>query len=176
MAQADPTRPSFASVPMGLPGLETRLPLLFSAGVLADRIDLCTFARVTATNPAKLYGLYPRKGAIRTGADADLALFDPDAPGWTMAHGALHDVLDYTPYEGLPMQGRLRYTVLRGEVVYEHHGGDTSTMAGMDGGQVRARPGMGHWIATGRPDLLGCAWEGSFPDPRDVVLTRAGRL
>jgi N-acyl-D-aspartate/D-glutamate deacylase len=161
---------------MGLPGLETRLPLLFSAGVLADRIDLCTFARVTATNPAKLYGLYPRKGAIRTGADADLALFDPDAPGWTMAHGALHDVLDYTPYEGLPMQGRLRYTVLRGEVVYEHHGGDTSTMAGMDGGQVRARPGMGHWIATGRPDLLGCAWEGSFPDPRDVVLTRAGRL
>ena len=166
MSQANPSAPTFASVPMGLPGLETRLPLLFSAGVFEERIDLLTFAAVTATNPAKLYGLHPRKGCIALGADADLALFDPAAAPWVMAHSELHDVLDYTPYEGLRMAGgRLTHTVLRGEVVYV-----AATQ------ELLARRGGGRWVATGQPSLLGCAWEGEFPSQVDVVLDKASRL
>ena len=69
----------FATFPNGIPGLETRLPLLFSAGVNEGRIDLCQFVALTATNAAKMYGLYPRKGSIAIGADADLAIWDPSA-------------------------------------------------------------------------------------------------
>ena len=85
------------TVPMGLPGLETRYPLLYSAGVQGGRISLNTFAAVCATNPAKLYGLYPRKGVIAVGSDADLAIFDPVSSS-VITHDDLHDTLDYTPY------------------------------------------------------------------------------
>ena len=65
-------------MPNGVPGIETRLPLLFSEGVHKGRIDLATFVALTATNPAKLYGLYPRKGTIAVGSDADLVIWDKD--------------------------------------------------------------------------------------------------
>lgn len=160
---------AFTSVPMGLPGLETRLPLLFSAGVQAGRIDLRTFAAVCATNPAKLYGLYPRKGVIAVGADADFAIFDP-ATHLTLTHAALHDALDYTPYEGMALDGALAFTVLRGEVVFQKGcGGEGS------GDVVRAPRGSGQFIASGRPDLLGWAG-GPFPCDSDVVLDKASRL
>ena len=67
----------FRDIPNGVPGLGARLPILFSEGVAKGRIDLCQFVRLVATNPAKLFGLYPRKGTIAPGADADLVLWDP---------------------------------------------------------------------------------------------------
>ena len=104
-------------MPNGIPGLETRLPLLFSAGVDEGRIDLSEFVALTATNPAKMYGLHPRKGTIAIGADADLALWDPEREV-TITNGILHHNVDYTPYEGMRVRGWPVTTISRGEVVW----------------------------------------------------------
>src|SRR4051794_31543656 len=93
------TGAGFRYVPNGVPGIETRLPLLFSGGVMEKRIDLCEFVALTATNPAKMYGLYPRKGSIAIGADADLALWD-EKREVTITNDMLHHAVDFTPYEG----------------------------------------------------------------------------
>jgi dihydropyrimidinase len=108
--------PAFQYIPNGLPGLETRLPLLFSGGVMAGRIDIHQFVALTATNPAKLYGLYPRKGSIVVGADADIALWDTRRRV-TINNDALHHNVDYTPYQGLEVQGWPVLTLSRGKVV-----------------------------------------------------------
>ncbi len=108
----------FKKVANGVPGLEVRLPLLFSEGVNKGRLDLCQFVALTATNAAKLYGLYPRKGTIAIGADADLAIWDP-AREVTIRHEMLHDAMDYTPYEGRTVTCWPVMTLLRGAVVAE---------------------------------------------------------
>jgi dihydropyrimidinase len=107
----------FNRVANGIPGLEVRLPLLFSEGVGKGRIGINAFVALTATNAAKLYGLYPRKGTIAVGADADIAIWDAD---WerTIAIGMLHDAMDYTPYEGIKVKGWPTYTLSRGELVW----------------------------------------------------------
>ena len=107
----------FNRVANGIPGLEVRLPLLFSEGVGKGRISINHFVALTATNPAKLYGLYPRKGSIAVGADADIAIWDE---GWerTIAIGMLHDAMDYTPYEGITVRGWPTHTLSRGQVVW----------------------------------------------------------
>ena len=112
-------RTSFRWVPNGIPGVETRLPILFSEGVLKKRIDLPRFAALTATNHARAYGLSPRKGSIAVGADADLVLWDP-AITRKIAHADLHDGSDYTPYEGIEVTGWPVLTMLRGTVVVEN--------------------------------------------------------
>src|SRR5690606_9973855 len=89
----------FQYIPNGIPGLETRLPLLFSGGVVGGRLSIHQFVALTATQPAKLYGLYPRKGSIMVGADADIALWDPKREV-TIRNCDLHHNVDYTPYEG----------------------------------------------------------------------------
>ncbi len=109
--------PAFHEVPPGLPGIELRLPLLFSEGVMKGRMDINRFVAVTATNPAKLYGLYPKKGNLSVGADADITIWDPEREV-TVRHEDLHDNVDYTPYEGLSLQGWPVMTLLRGEVVW----------------------------------------------------------
>lgn len=106
----------FQYIPNGIPGLETRLPLLFSGGVSEGRISLHQFVALTATNPAKLYGLYPRKGSIFVGADADIALWDPDRKV-TIDNAKLHHNVDYTPYQGIEVQGWPVLTLSRGKVV-----------------------------------------------------------
>jgi dihydropyrimidinase len=106
----------FRAVPNGIPGVETRLPLLFSEGVMAGRIDLARFVALTATNPAKIYGLYPRKGTIAIGSDADLVLWDPER-AVTLTNAMLHHNVDYTPYEGMRLRGWPKLTLSRGEVV-----------------------------------------------------------
>ena len=88
----------FAKVPNGIPGVETRLPLLFSEGVGKGRIELTQFVALTATNPARIYGLYPRKGTIAVGSDADVAIWNPDCEV-TITNERLHHNVDYTPYE-----------------------------------------------------------------------------
>jgi len=127
-------RTSFRWVPNGIPGVETRLPILFSEGVMKRRIDLPRFAALTATNHAKAYGLYPKKGAIAVGADADLTLWDPGATR-KIRHADLHDGSDYTPYEGLEITGWPVTTMLRGELVVA----DGKLRAGKGGGAFLPR-------------------------------------
>ncbi|KQU16418.1 dihydropyrimidinase [Methylobacterium sp. Leaf94] len=111
-------RTSFRWVPNGIPGIETRLPILFSEGVSAGRISLNRFVELTATNHAKLYGLYPRKGSIGIGFDADLTLWDPNRRE-TIRQANLHHGADYTPWEGFSVTGWPVMTLARGEVVAE---------------------------------------------------------
>src|SRR3989440_2785572 len=106
----------FKKVANGVPGLEVRTALLFSEGVGKGRIDLPRFVALTASNAAKLYGIYPRKGTIAVGSDADLAIWDADKEV-TIRQSTLHDAMDYTPYEGTTIKGWPVTTLLRGEVV-----------------------------------------------------------
>lgn len=106
----------FKHIPNGIPGLETRLSILFSEGVVKQRIDVTRFVSLTATQPAKIYGLYPRKGTIAIGSDADLTFWDPTART-VIRNRELHHAVDYTPYEGLELTGKPVLTMCRGRVV-----------------------------------------------------------
>ncbi|MGK3142526.1 dihydropyrimidinase [Pantoea sp. C2G6] len=106
----------FTRCPNGLPGVENRMALLFSFGVTTGRISRSRFVSLTSTAPAKLFGLWPEKGSLLPGADADLVLFDPDQQE-TIRHADLHDNGDYSPYEGIRCQGWPVMTLSRGEVV-----------------------------------------------------------
>ena len=106
----------FKVVANGVPGLAARLPLLFSGGVNGGRIDVNRFVALSATNAARLYGLYPRKGTIAVGSDADIAIWDPDREV-TLSLELMHDAMDYTPYEGVRVRGWPVTTLSRGEVV-----------------------------------------------------------
>jgi dihydropyrimidinase len=117
----------FKKVANGVPGLEVRTALLFSEGVGKERIDLPRFVALTATNAAKLYGLYPRKGTIAVGGDADFAIWDAEK-SVTISQSMIHDAMDYTPYEGKEIKGWPVVTVVRGEVVAE--GGEFVGAAG----------------------------------------------
>ena len=113
-------RTSFKWVPNGIPGVETRLPILFSEGVSKNRISLERFVELTSTNPAKMYGLYPQKGSIRVGSDADITIWDPNKKNKiqqiNLSHGS-----DYTPYEGLDITGWPIQTWLRGNKIYDQN-------------------------------------------------------
>ncbi|ODT58351.1 MULTISPECIES: dihydropyrimidinase [Paracoccus] len=109
-------RSSFKYVPNGIPGVETRLPILFSEGVSKGRISLQRFVALTSTNPARLYGLYPQKGSIAIGADADLTLWDPTLTR-PIRQTDLNHGCDYTPYEGLQITGWPVRTLLRGHTI-----------------------------------------------------------
>lgn len=107
---------SFRHIPNGIPGVETRLPILFSEGVMNGRIDLPRFVALSATNHAKTYGLYPEKGTISIGADADIAIWDPTIKR-TIRHADLHDGADYSPYEGIEITGWPTTVILGGRVM-----------------------------------------------------------
>jgi dihydropyrimidinase len=108
--------PDFRDVPPGLPGLETRLPLLFE-GVTRGRLDIRRFVELTATRPAKLFGLHPQKGDIVVGGDADLAIWER-GQARRITHGDLHDANDHTPFEGLTVHAWPIITLSRGEAVW----------------------------------------------------------
>jgi len=127
-------RDSFAQIPNGAPGIETRVPLLFSEGVGSGRLSLQQFVRTCATQPARLFGLYPRKGAIEIGSDADLVIYDPQKR-LTLSAQALHQRVDYCPYEGRVVQGYPRTVLLRGEVIVQD-------------GEFVGRPGQGEFVAA----------------------------
>ena len=130
----------FPDIPNGVPGLAARLPILFSEGVAKGRIDLEHFVRLTATNPARLFGLYPRKGTIAPGADADLVLWDP-GKRVTITNALMQQAIDYTPYEGLEVTGWPVATVTGGRVA-------------MRDGKVQAEPGPGQFLARGPYDMI----------------------
>ena len=129
-------RTSFRWVPNGIPGVETRLPILFSKGVSDGRITLNQFVALTSTNHAKMYGLYPRKGSIGVGFDADITLWDPHRRE-TLRQEILHHGADYTPYEGMQVVGWPVMTILRGQIVAEE-------------GVVRAQAGSGKFLKRAR--------------------------
>ena len=131
------TGAGFHKVPNGIPGVETRLPLLFSEGVLKGRIDLNQFVRLTSTNVAKLYGLYPRKGTVAIGADADLVIWDTDS-SVTVTNDRLHHACDYTPYEGMELGAWPAITLSRGRPVWRD-------------GELSGEAGHGEFLACERP-------------------------
>ena len=109
---------TFKEMANGVPGIELRLPLLFSEAVVTGRLDLNQFVALTATNHAKLYGLHPRKGTIAVGADADLAIWDPRLE-ITVSSAMLHDNVGYTPYEGRRLTGWPVMVLSRGRIIVE---------------------------------------------------------
>ena len=111
-------RESFKMIANGLPGIELRLPLLFSEGVNKGRIDIHRFVSLTATDVAKLYGLHPRKGTIAVGADADLAIWDARKKV-TVTYDMLHEKTGYTPYEGREITGWPVTVLSRGRIVVQ---------------------------------------------------------
>lgn len=108
----------FSKIPNGAPGVENRMELLFSEGVLKKRISLNKFVEVTATAPARIFGLFPCKGTIAVGCDADIVIFDPNHKH-TMSAKTHHMKCDYSAYEGWKVQGKCRTTILRGTVAVD---------------------------------------------------------
>jgi dihydropyrimidinase len=108
-------RDDFTKIPNGIPSLEERINLLYTYGVKTGRIDLHTFVNAASTQVAKLFSLFPRKGTIQPGADADLVVFDPDYRGTISAKTQLMNV-DYSAFEGWKIEGRPNIVAVRGEV------------------------------------------------------------
>lgn len=108
--------PTFKQIPNGLPGLELRMPILFSEGVQKGRIDLPKFVELASTGVARLYGLYPQKGELAVGSDADIAVWDPDAKK-TITDDMTHDNTGYTPFAGRTVNGWPQYVISRGRVI-----------------------------------------------------------
>ena len=109
---------SFAKIPNGMPGIETRLYLLWDGGVRAGKISMNRFVDITSTSPAKIFGLYPKKGTIAVGADADLVVWDPEKRH-VLSQKNLHMRVDYSPFEGQEVTGAPSHVLSRGRVVIE---------------------------------------------------------
>ena len=124
-----------------MPGIETRMPLLLSEGTGKGRFGYERLAHLTAADVAKLYGIYPQKGAIAIGSDADLILVEPCEP-YPLTIAGLHEKTDYTPFEGWPLTARIRMTLARGCVVAED-------------GVFTGRRGAGRLLRRGLPAALG---------------------
>jgi dihydropyrimidinase len=138
--------------------LETRLPILFSEGVVKGRIDLQKFVALSATNPARLFGLHPKKGTIAVGADADIAIWNPERKV-TIRNAALHHQVDYTVYEGVEVTGWPEITLSRGKVICRE-------------GEIIANPGHGRFLPRSPYDYiapLGRLLTGFDPVARVVV-------
>ena len=130
--------PQGKPIPFGAPSLETLTNLIYSEGVVKRGLPLPWMARVMAENPARIFGLFPRKGAIRVGADADLTIWDPAAE-WTIRQRQHLSVAGYTPYEGWTMRGRAWMTLVRGQVVLNPDG------------ELEQEPGFGQYLSEEPP-------------------------
>ncbi|MEM1436557.1 MAG: dihydropyrimidinase [Pseudomonadota bacterium] len=125
----------FSRIPNGAPGVEYRLPLLFDGGVGTGKINLNRFVQLVSTAPAKMFGLFPRKGTIAVGSDADIVLFDPEAEHVLSAE-THHSLVDYSMFEGRRVKGQVSKVFLRGELI-------------VDGTQWHGRAGMGQYQKRG---------------------------
>ena len=133
--QKERGRNDFSLIPNGAPGIETRLVSLFDIGVKQGQLSLNRFVQLTSTTPAKLFGLFPKKGTIAVGSDADIVLFDPNAKQTIHAH-TLHSHCDYTLLEGRTLHGRVEKVFLRGQLI-------------VDGPQWLGQEGMGRFVPRG---------------------------
>lgn len=122
----------FDLCPNGMGGVEPRFHVLYSEGVAKERISLPRFVEIIATNPARIFGLYPRKGTLLPGADADIVLFDPSAK-WTMGQANSHSCNDWHAYEGLEITGKIRQVYSRGQLL-------------IDGEECLAQKGRGRYL------------------------------
>jgi dihydropyrimidinase len=132
-------RDDFSKIPNGAPGVEERLMVLFDGGVRTGKISTSRFVDVVATTPAKLFGLYPRKGEIAVGSDADLVLWDPNEER-TLSVDSHHSKTDYNLFEGCKVVGAPTTVLLRGQVVVES-------------GELKVEPGYGRFINRGTTSL-----------------------
>ena len=139
LAQKDMGREDFTKIPGGLPGVETRGELMYSYGVARRKISAAQMCRVLSENPARLYGLYPRKGVLRPGSDADIVVYDPGASHVIRAEDCVANV-DYNPYEGFVTAGGIRQVWLRGRLSVED-------------GKVLAEAPAGKYMARGKNSL-----------------------
>ncbi|MBX3015496.1 MAG: dihydropyrimidinase [Caldilineaceae bacterium] len=133
-------RESFAQIPNGAPGIEDRLYMLWEAGVRSGRMTPSHFVALTATNPAKLFGLYPKKGTLAVGSDADVVLWDGDAEH-TVSAATHHSRIDYNLFEGYKVHGKPVKVFVRGKLV-------------VDGEQLLAKPGSGQFVHRHSPLLI----------------------
>jgi dihydropyrimidinase len=108
----------FDLCPNGMPGVEPRFNLLYSEGVARDRISLTRFVELVATNPARNFGMFPQKGSLLPGSDADIVLFDPGAR-WTMGQRTSHSSNDWHAYEGIEITGKVQQVFSRGELIID---------------------------------------------------------
>lgn len=129
------------------------MPIAFSEGVVKGRIDLQTFVAITSTNAAKLFGLYPQKGRIGIGADADIVIWDAEKQV-TISQDMLHHDTDYTPYEGMAVTGWPSLTLSRGKVVWSE-------------GEVGCEAGWGRFLARAPYDYIKPS--GRFPTPFNPI-------
>jgi dihydropyrimidinase len=125
-------RDDFSKIPNGAPGIETRMTLLWDGGVRTGRIDAQRFVELTAAAPARIFGLWPRKGTIAVGSDADLVVWDPEREARLSAE-TLHMRVDYSPYEGRIVRGGPLVVMSRGEVLVDH-------------GEWKGRAGRGQFL------------------------------
>jgi dihydropyrimidinase len=126
----------FSKIPNGGPGLENRLQMIHEFGVRAERISLNRMVELLSTNPAKLFGLYPRKGTIAVGSDADIVVFDPERK-MTISASRHHSRVDYNLYEGTEVTGSPEVVLLRGNVLVEND-------------ELVASPGIGQFVARAK--------------------------
>lgn len=120
LKQKELGKDDFTKIPGGMPGVETRGILMYSEGVAAGRIDEARMCRLLSENPARLYGLYPRKGVLAPGSDADIVVFDPSAEEVITVKDQITNV-DYAPFEGRKVKGRIQQVYLRGELAVDDH-------------------------------------------------------
>jgi dihydropyrimidinase len=137
----------FSKIPNGVPGLAARLPIVFTRGVHEGRIDLRHFVDLVSSNPAKLFGLYPLKGSLAVGSDADIVLWDPKQQR-TLTNAHMHHGPDHTPFEGLQTVGVPVRTYLRGTLAF-------------NGEEVLAEPGTGRFLPREPYDFISPS--GHFP-------------
>ncbi|MFN0299214.1 MAG: dihydropyrimidinase [Burkholderiales bacterium] len=148
---------TFKEMANGVPGIEMRLPILFSEGVLKGRLTLNQFVALTATNHARMYGLYPRKGTIAIGSDADVAIWNPDIEK-RIDYSMMHDAVGYTPYEGHVYKGWPEIVTSRGRIVVE-------------GGKLNVARGSGQFIARGAPEPIATKQGGGRPSALKRFIT-----
>lgn len=127
----------FRAIPGGIPGIESRLVLLYEMGVYSGKISVERLSEMTAANPAKLYGLWPQKGTLHTGSDADIVLLNPNQD-YILQADMLHEKTDYTPFEGVRLHSKVEKTIFRGNIL-------------VDGRQDYAIPGTGNLLKRGLP-------------------------
>ena len=130
----------FTKTPGGLPGIETLLPLVYTYGVTEGQIELTDLVRLLSENPARLFGLAPRKGFLRPGGDADIVIYNPDSEK-DIHHADLHYLCGYSPFEGMRVKGEVHITFSRGEIIYQD-------------GEITADTGRGQFV-PGEPFNLG---------------------
>lgn len=130
----------FSKIPNGLPGVENRMQLIYHGGVAEDRISLNRFVEITAATPAKMFGMYPKKGTIAIGSDADIIVFDPNG-SHTISADTHHMNVDYSCYEGMQVEGKIETVLSKGKVIIEDD-------------EYKGQPGDGEYLKRGSNQYL----------------------